>query len=202
MGRVGMWRGCCRLNISVAAPFVWRCLSGSTVTPFPHPAHRTGLADFPHPALGQDITPSPTARRAQARSDGRVRSTRTGAGVDRSRPCVAYLVLDAQPSAQPHSGVVVDRPVRLGDGANIEVVRPSAQRARKSRPGRGPESVGCHSTGRKIAAVSIVGRSEAEIKALRLSLNRLPAEARHDRDDYGRIFRALALMAALRHAEA
>jgi hypothetical protein len=27
------------------------------VTPFPHPAHRTGQADFPHPALGQDFTP-------------------------------------------------------------------------------------------------------------------------------------------------
>src|SRR5450631_3704896 len=40
-----------------AAPFVWRCLSGSTMAPFPHPAHRTGRADFPHPALGQDLTP-------------------------------------------------------------------------------------------------------------------------------------------------
>src|SRR5499427_6911353 len=39
------------------------------------------------------------------------------------------LVLDAQPPAQPHSGVVVDRPIRFGDGAYIEVVRPSAQRA-------------------------------------------------------------------------
>jgi hypothetical protein len=29
LGRVEMWRGGCRLNISVAAPFVWRCLSGS-----------------------------------------------------------------------------------------------------------------------------------------------------------------------------
>ena len=55
-GRVEMWRGGCRLNISVSAPFVWRCLSGSTLTPFPHPAHRTGHADFPHPALGQDFT--------------------------------------------------------------------------------------------------------------------------------------------------
>src|SRR5882672_3788941 len=35
-----MWRGGCRSNISVAAPFVWRCLSGSALTPFPHPAHR------------------------------------------------------------------------------------------------------------------------------------------------------------------
>ena len=56
-GRVEMWRGFCRSDISVSAPFVWRCLSGSTVAPFPHPAHRTGRADFPHPALGQDLTP-------------------------------------------------------------------------------------------------------------------------------------------------
>src|SRR3979490_973840 len=53
-----MWRGGGRLNISVAASFVWRCLSGSALAPFPHPAHRTGLADLPHPALGQDFTPS------------------------------------------------------------------------------------------------------------------------------------------------
>src|SRR3979409_1421828 len=53
-------------NISVAAPFVRRCLTGSTMSPFSHPAHRTGRADFPHPALGQNFTPSPTARRAQA----------------------------------------------------------------------------------------------------------------------------------------
>src|SRR6202043_2576142 len=39
------------------------------------------------------------------------------------------LVLEAQPPAQPHSGVVVERPVRLDDGAYFEVVRPSAQRA-------------------------------------------------------------------------
>jgi hypothetical protein len=56
-GRVEMWRGGCRLNIAVSASFVWRCLSGSAVAPFPHPAHRTGQADFPHPALGQDFTP-------------------------------------------------------------------------------------------------------------------------------------------------
>ena len=28
------------------------------MVPFPHPAHRTGQADFPHPALGQDLTRS------------------------------------------------------------------------------------------------------------------------------------------------
>jgi hypothetical protein len=30
--------GGCRSNISVAASFVWRCVSGSIMTPFPHPA--------------------------------------------------------------------------------------------------------------------------------------------------------------------
>jgi hypothetical protein len=88
-GRVGMWRGGFRLNVSVAAPFVWRCLNGSTVTPFPHPAHRTGRAGLPHPALGQDLTPSPTARRAQAGIGVRARNARKGARVDKSRPCVA-----------------------------------------------------------------------------------------------------------------
>ena len=57
MDRVEMWRGGCRLNISVAASFDWRCLSVATMAPFPHPAHRTGQADFLHPALGQDFTP-------------------------------------------------------------------------------------------------------------------------------------------------
>src|SRR4030088_2444793 len=51
-----MWRGGGRWNISVRAPFVWRCLNGSPIAPFSHPAHRTGQADFPHPALGQDVT--------------------------------------------------------------------------------------------------------------------------------------------------
>jgi len=46
------------------------------------------------------------------------------------RPALASpdLVLEAQPPTQPHSGVVVERPVRLVDGAYLEVVRPSAQR--------------------------------------------------------------------------
>jgi hypothetical protein len=84
-----MWRGGFRLNISVAASFVWRCLSVSTVTPFPHPAHRTGRANLSHRALGQDFTPSPTARRVQAQLSVRARSTRRGARVDKSRPYVA-----------------------------------------------------------------------------------------------------------------
>src|ERR1700676_3988076 len=88
-GRVGVWRGGVRPSMSVSAPFVWRCLSGSSVAPFPHPSHRTGRAVRPHPALGQDLTPSSTTHRAQAGSGVRARNTRRGARVDSSRPCVA-----------------------------------------------------------------------------------------------------------------
>jgi hypothetical protein len=53
--------------------------SGSIVTPLPHPTRRTGQAVLPHPALGRNLTPSPTPRRAQARSSARARSVRKGA---------------------------------------------------------------------------------------------------------------------------
>src|SRR5262245_65020594 len=44
-------------------------------------------------------------------------------------PASPDLVLEAQPPAQPRSRVVVERPIRFGDGAYFEVVGPSAQRA-------------------------------------------------------------------------
>jgi len=59
-----------RWDLSVADPFVCRCLTIPTMLPFPHPAHRTGRADLPHPALGEDsrnrrshlhVTPSATS---------------------------------------------------------------------------------------------------------------------------------------------
>src|SRR5689334_4843962 len=124
--RVEMWRSGCRSNISVAAPFVWRCLTGSAVAPFPHPAHRTGLADCPHPALGQDFTPSPTTGHDQAGSGVRGRSARKGARVDSSALASPDLVLEAQPPAQPHSRVVVEHPIRFAGGSNAKVVGPSA----------------------------------------------------------------------------
>ena len=40
-----------RWSLSVADPFGCRCLSISTILRFHSPPHRTGLADFPHPAL-------------------------------------------------------------------------------------------------------------------------------------------------------
>jgi len=54
---VRVWRGGPRYSLSVAAPFVLRCLNSRTITPFPHPPHRTGHAKLPHSALGQDSMP-------------------------------------------------------------------------------------------------------------------------------------------------
>ena len=84
-GRVEMWRGGLRYSLSVAAPFVWRCLNSSTITPFPHPAHQTGHADFPHPAFGQNITPSSTAHYASSKIDVRDVASRRGTGQE--NPC-------------------------------------------------------------------------------------------------------------------
>jgi hypothetical protein len=44
-----------RWNLSVAGSFVCRRLTSPAMLPFPHPAHRTGRADFPHPDLGEDL---------------------------------------------------------------------------------------------------------------------------------------------------
>jgi transposase len=84
LGRVEVWRGCGRLNISVAAPFVWRCLTGPTLAPSPHPARQTGRAAFPHPAFSRPVRPSLLAGRrvAAGRCRGRAsrRDTRLGSG--------------------------------------------------------------------------------------------------------------------------
>jgi len=46
--RVEMWRSGGRLSCICCRPFrVAVCLTGSAMAPFPHPAHRTGHADFP-----------------------------------------------------------------------------------------------------------------------------------------------------------
>ena len=63
VGRVDDWRGGDRRRISVAAPFGSRCPTSHAMAPFPVAAHRTGHADRPHPALGQDNMLLPTEGR-------------------------------------------------------------------------------------------------------------------------------------------
>ena len=59
--------------------------------PFPHPAHRTGHADLPASGSRTRLTPSSTARRAQAYSDVRARNARRGARVDSSHAVAVWI---------------------------------------------------------------------------------------------------------------
>src|SRR3954470_22239240 len=107
-----MWRGDGRLGISVSAPCVWRCLTGAALAPFPHPAHRTGRADFPHPALGQGSRLCPrlaASARGQAYQAKMAVQVREWIGPAPSSP---DLVLETQPPAQPHRGIVVESAIR------------------------------------------------------------------------------------------
>ena len=87
-----MWRGGCRSDISVSAPFVWRCLSGSTMTPFPTSRSSNRTCRFPasgspigfiacHPASG----PTPAYHTA------RVPGARVG-GATRLRFCLSLAI--------------------------------------------------------------------------------------------------------------
>ena len=100
------------------------------VAPFPHPAHRTGRADLPHPALGQDVTPSHSPSHATARAQAYETEVpvqvREWIGPAPSSP---ELVLMAQPPAQPRSRVGVECTIRTAGRSDTEVVRPAAQRA-------------------------------------------------------------------------
>ena len=58
-GRVETWRG----GLGSAYPLPALSSAGASLAghaPFPRPAHRTGRADFPHPALGEGFMLSPT----------------------------------------------------------------------------------------------------------------------------------------------
>ena len=103
-GRVRMWRGGLRCGLSVSAPFVWRCLTSRTITPFPHPSHRTGHAELPHPALGQDacLRPRKVSCRPPHHRRGPCYPQRTTSGRvtdDRRR-----RRLGEHPLPGPHSG--------------------------------------------------------------------------------------------------
>src|SRR5215213_8883851 len=117
-----MWRGGCRSNISVAAPFVWRCLTGSAMAPFPHPAHRTGQADLPHLS---DKTSRLHPRRAatklgQAYEPEALVKVREWISSALASP---EFVLEPQPPAQPHSCVVVEHPIRFAGCSNPRSAR-------------------------------------------------------------------------------
>ena len=93
--------------------------------PFPLPAHRTGRADFPHPALGQELTRSPTE--ILRRSLKRIRpnsSCRPRVG-ESCRPATLHLVLPSKPLTEPVPRVAVHGSVGRADRSETEVVRPT-----------------------------------------------------------------------------
>lgn len=63
----------------MTAPFGWQCLTCTSITPFPAPPHRTGMAVFPHPAHREGSRRSDSCG---TRSGGR-RRIRPAAGVAR-----------------------------------------------------------------------------------------------------------------------
>ena len=80
IGGVEMWRGGRRSRLSVSAPFVWRCPSTLAVAPFPHPPHRIGRADLPHPALFRHIRPSHSSGRVRTAAGVSVPTSHRGTG--------------------------------------------------------------------------------------------------------------------------
>src|SRR3982750_3628680 len=128
MRRVEMWRGGGRSNISVAAPFVWRCLTGSAVAPFHIPLIEPDRRIYR--IRPSDKTSGLPPRRAapklgQAYEPEMLVKVREWISSALASP---DFVLEAQPPAQPHSRVVVEHPIRFAGGANAEVIGPSAKR--------------------------------------------------------------------------
>ena|SRR5271157_5323789 len=99
--------------------FVWRCLSGPAVTPFPHPAHRTGQEDFLQPALGHLRSRLVVLQPGQTNEPEVPVKMREWIG---PAPAPPDFVL----AAQPHRGIVVESAIRLLDCAYRKVVRPAA----------------------------------------------------------------------------
>ena len=62
IGRVEVWRGGLGFGLLPCQGFPVRGAISACHAPFPHPAHRTGRADFPHPALLQNFRSSRSAR--------------------------------------------------------------------------------------------------------------------------------------------
>ena len=104
----------------------------------------TGHADLPHRALGQNITPSSTARHAQARKDVRDRSTRAASscGLQRvysrllaffslrqvviglqSHPEQGALLTPARSNRMARSGQILAWPLTTRDNAVRDMLR-------------------------------------------------------------------------------
>jgi hypothetical protein len=89
-GRVEDGRGSVSLPVGLWTPFRAPPSVRLGIAPFPIPAHRTGRADFPHPALPCGFRPSRSAGRRDGRAVCRGRAPHRGArrGIG-GTPCLA-----------------------------------------------------------------------------------------------------------------
>lgn len=113
LGRVEVWRGGLGFGLLPCQGFPIRGAISACHAPFPHPAHRTGRADFPHPALLQNLRSSLSTL---PRGFGAV-GTPPASGKGRRRDIVCTPCRDAVPAASAICGCVapctcglVDRP--------------------------------------------------------------------------------------------
>jgi hypothetical protein len=126
-GRVERWRGGLGFGIIPCRGFPV-CVSLSTCrAPFPPPAHRTGRADFPHPALGQGSRFRPRvtawepveAQQPKLAFETAVRVLANSLSIEFQFP--------PQPPTHPAVRVPMHYVKRGGVGSVAEVVGPPAQ---------------------------------------------------------------------------
>jgi hypothetical protein len=126
-----MWRGGFRLGLSVTGPFGRRCLTSLAMTSFPHPAHQTGRAVFPHPAFGQGCTHillHTFAHEQLPLSPLELVESQLLVQVLVMEPFLSispHLELHAQPLAHPMADVTVDVPVGFAHRPKTKVVGPT-----------------------------------------------------------------------------
>jgi transposase len=113
LGRVEVWRGGLGFGLLPCQGFPVRGAISACHAPFPHPAHRTGRAAFPHPALLQNFRTSLSARPRGFGAVGTAPASRKGG----RRGTVCTPCRDAVPAASAICGHVapctcgsVDRP--------------------------------------------------------------------------------------------
>ncbi len=95
--------------------------------PFPRPAHRTGRAGFPHPALGEG---SCVCSRQAARIPLQLQQPESLLEPAVPLPAGVHsgvFVFGKPPLSEPVRNVRVDRPVGFGAGSQSEVTGPSPQ---------------------------------------------------------------------------
>jgi hypothetical protein len=91
--------------------------------PFPHPAHRTGLAERPHPALGESLTISPRKTAGPLSETDQAQAFMENVVRELLGRLPRNSVLATQPLAQPLASMTVHGTVGFADWSKTEALR-------------------------------------------------------------------------------